>query len=160
HLTKNDVGAAAALLRHYLEHFGAEACDRLRAQVEFHGDAQYGLGDLLPNAIAALSSGYRRAKGAANSWSQQETVAASAKLSKDLAAAKGKTAVDQWQINTAIHFNSWANLQKQDFAPLANAFRSLTETFVCGSCNEMLRISPPKGSKEALRCDCGAVNLN
>ena len=45
YLAKNDVRSAAALLRHYLEYFCKEACDRLRAQVEFHGDAQFEFGD-------------------------------------------------------------------------------------------------------------------
>ena len=56
HLARNDVRAGAALLRHYLEHFAKEACDRLRASVEFRGDAQFMLGDLLPNATSSLDS--------------------------------------------------------------------------------------------------------
>lgn len=54
HLAKNDVRAAAALLRHYLEHFAKDACDRLCASVEFGGDAQFAPGDLLPNATKTL----------------------------------------------------------------------------------------------------------
>jgi hypothetical protein len=37
YLSKQDVRAAAALLRHYLEHFAKEVCGRLRAKVEFRG---------------------------------------------------------------------------------------------------------------------------
>lgn len=59
-LAKNDVRAAAALLRHYLEHFAKEACDRLRANVEFRGDAQFVLGDLLPNATTRSANSSRR----------------------------------------------------------------------------------------------------
>jgi recombinational DNA repair ATPase RecF len=160
HLVKNDVRAAAALLRHYLEHFGKEACDRLRAQVEFHGDAQFDLGDLLPNAIGALGGAYSRAKAAANSWNQQDVVAAIATRSDSFDVAKGKTSVDQWQINAAVHFNAWADLQKQDFTPLAAAYKNLIEAFSCASCKEMLSITPRKGKKEALRCSCGSINLN
>jgi recombinational DNA repair ATPase RecF len=160
HLAKNDVRAAAALLRHYLEHFGKEACDRLRAQVEFHGDAQFDLGDLLPNAIAALGNAYGRAKAAANSWNQQASIAAIAARSDGFDTTKAKISVDQWQINAAVHFNAWADLQKRDFAPLAAAYRGLVETFSCTSCSEMLAITPRKGKKEAIRCNCGAVNFN
>ena len=152
--------AAAALLRHYLEHFGKEACDRLRAHVEFHGDAQFDLGDLLPSAIAALSGAYRRAKAAANSWNQQTTVAAIAARSDDFDAIKTKASVDQWQINAAVHFNAWADLQRQDFAPVAVNYKNLVEAFSCSACCEMLSITPRKGNKEALRCSCGAVNYN
>lgn len=45
HLAKNDVRSAAALLRHHLEHFGKEACHRLRAKVECRSDAQFALED-------------------------------------------------------------------------------------------------------------------
>lgn len=160
HLAKNDVRAAAALLRHYLEHFGKEACDRLRAQVEFHGDAQFDLGDLLPNAISALGKAYGNAKAAANSWGQQDVVAAIAVRNAAFDAAKTKVATDQWQVNAAVHFNAWADLQKQDFEPLIFAFKALAGEFSCASCNEMLSITPRRGAKEGLRCTCGAVNLN
>ncbi len=122
--------AAAALLRRYLEHFGKEACDRLRAQVEFHSDAQFDLGDLLPNAIAALSNAYGRAKAAANSWNQQLAIAAIVAHSDGFDAARVKTSVDQWQINAAVHFNAWADLQKQDFSPLALAYKKLVEALL------------------------------
>lgn len=47
-IKENDIRAAASLLRYYLEYESAELCQRLRALVEFRGDAQYQLGDLLP----------------------------------------------------------------------------------------------------------------
>src|SRR5688572_29591260 len=68
HLSNNDVRAAAALLRHYLEFTAAELCHRLRAPVEFRGDAQYQLGDLLPSATRHMRRLFREAKKAANSW--------------------------------------------------------------------------------------------
>lgn len=74
HLAKDDVRAAAGLLRHYLEHFAKEACDRLRATVEFRGDAQFMLGDLLPNATSSLGSLLKKGKTAANSWGQKDVV--------------------------------------------------------------------------------------
>ncbi len=160
HLAKNDVRAAAALLRHYLEHFGKEACDRLRAQVEFHGDAQFDLGDLLPSAVSALGKAYGSAKAAANSWGQQEVLAAITVRSAAFDAVKDKVSTDQWQVNAALHFNAWADLQKQDFTPLVGAFKSLTEHFSCPACNEMLSITPRKGKKQGLRCRCGSVNFN
>jgi hypothetical protein len=73
---------------------------------------------------------------------------------------KAKIAVDQWQINAAVHFNAWASLQKQDFSPLSAAYRELVEAFSCTSCSEMLQVTPRKGTKEAVRCSCGAVNFN
>ena len=48
-LDKNDVAKAAALLRRYLEYTATILADKLRARVEFSGDARYDLSDLLPH---------------------------------------------------------------------------------------------------------------
>ena len=160
YLMKNDVRGAAALLRHYLEHFAKEACGRLRANVEFRGDAQFVLGDLLPNATQALGEIFRRAKAAANSWNQQDIVKAIADRENAFQDAKIKTNVEQWQVNAAVHFNTWADLKKEDFAPVVVAFRSFTETFACPTCEEIYYVVPDRGRKESLRCGCGATNLN
>src|SRR3546814_13898987 len=76
HLTKNDVSAAAAALRRYLEYFAGEASHRLRAAVEFRGDGEFMLGDTLPAAPSALGTAFKSATAAANSWGQAEVVAA------------------------------------------------------------------------------------
>ena len=152
--------AAAALLRHYLEHFAKEACDRLRANVEFRGDAQFMLGDLLPNATSALGDLLKKAKVAANSWKQKDVVERINTIESAFADAKTKTGYENWQINTAVHFNEWADLKKEDFAPVVTAFRSFTGAFACSTCNEMYFVAPNRDKKEALRCGCGNLNLN
>ncbi|MGN7880717.1 AAA family ATPase [Ensifer sp. 22460] len=160
HLVKNDVRAAAALLRHYLEHFAKEACDRLRASVEFRGDAQFALGDLLPNATSTLGDLLKKAKFAANSWNQKDVVERISAIEAAYTEAKAKTGYDNWQINTAVHFNEWADLQKADFTPVVSAFRGFTSSFGCTTCGEMYFVAPDRGKKEALRCGCGTLNLN
>ncbi|MCS4242693.1 recombinational DNA repair ATPase RecF [Rhizobium sp. BIGb0125] len=160
HLARNDVRAGAALLRHYLEYFAKEACDRLRADVEFRGDAQFTLGDLLPNATSSLGDLLKKAKVAANSWNQKETVEKINVIEETFGRAKTTTGYENWQINTAVHFNEWANFRKEDFAPVAKAFRAFTSTFGCDTCNEMYFVTPSRGRKEALRCGCGELNLN
>ncbi len=160
HLAKNDVRAAAALLRHYLEHFAKEACDRLRASVEFRGDAQFALGDLLPNATSTLGDLLKKAKVAANSWNQKDVVERISAIEAAYTEAKTKTGYDNWQINTAVHFNEWADLQKEDFTPVVAAFRRFTSSFSCTTCGELYFVAPDRGKKEALRCGCGTLNLN
>jgi len=160
YLAKNDVRAAAALLRHYLEHFAKEACDRLRANVEFRGDAQFMLGDLLPSATKTLSELLKRAKDAANSWNQKDAVGRISTIELSFTEAKNKTGYENWQINTAVHFNEWADLKKEDFTPVVSAFRTFTGAFGCSTCNEMYIVTPNRGKKEALRCGCGSLNLN
>lgn len=160
YLAKGDVRAAAALLRHYLEHFAKEACDRLRANVEFRGDAQFVLGDLLPNATSSLGDLLKKAKVAANSWNQKDVIEKIERLEAGFAEAKVKTSHDNWQMNVAVHFNAWADLKKEDFEPVVAAFKDFTGSFGCESCEEMLFVSPDRGKKVALRCGCGALNLN
>lgn len=160
YLAKGDVRAAAALLRHYLEHFAKEACDRLRANVEFRGDAQFMLGDLLPNATSSLGELLKKAKVAANSWNQKDVIEKIEMLEVAFADAKNMTNHDAWQLNAAVHFNSWADLTKGDFAPVVTAFRALTGCFGCDTCEEVYFVAPNRGKKEALRCGCGRLNLN
>jgi len=160
HLSKNDVSAAAAALRRYLEYFGGEASHRLRATVEFRGDGEFMLGDTLPAAISALGGAFKLAKVAANSWGQSDVVQAIALLEAPFTASKATTNVEQWQINKAVHYNAWADLEKGDFVPVVAAFRALISHFSCPTCEEMLSITPERGNKAGLRCTCGSVNLN
>ena len=114
-LKANDVRAAAALLRHYLEYVSQELCHRLGAPVQFRGDAHYQLGDLLPPAIARLRKLHRTAIQAAKSWDQSEQVEQIAKREAEFAARATASNVEQWQINAAVHYNSWASLGREDF---------------------------------------------
>jgi hypothetical protein len=143
-----------------LEYVSAELCDRLRAPVEFRGDAQYQLGDTLPQAIARLGSLYAKGKKAANSWGQAakvKEIGSTADSFSKLAAASG---VDYWQINTAIHYNAWENFTKSDFLPVVAAFRALLAGFCCGTCGAYMRVSPDRGTVESLRCECGEAQIN
>lgn len=160
HLAKNDVSAAAGVLRRYLEYFGAEASHRLRAPVEFRGDGEFMLGDTVPAATATLGNAFKTAKAAANSWNQTETIKAISLLEDPFTASKSKTNVEQWQINKAVHYNAWADLDKGDFEPVVAAYRAFTAHFSCQTCGEMLSVTPERGKKEGLRCTCGNINLN
>jgi hypothetical protein len=159
-LKKNDVRAAASLLRHYLEYTGAELCHRLRAQVEFRGDTQYQLGELLPPAIARMRYLYSRANEAANSWNQKEIIAEIVASAKKFGILADTSKAEQWQVNAAVHYNSWDNLSREDFEPVVKAFRELLDGFTCSECKEYLRVSPERETPESLRCECGKTNIN
>jgi len=157
---ENDVRAAASLLRHYLEYESAELCHRLRAQVEFRGDAQYQLGELLPPAIMRMRGLYRHAKEAGNSWNQREIIEQLAAREAEFAKLAETSNAEQWQINVAVHYNSWENLGKEDFAPVVKAFRDLLGAFTCALCGEYLRVSPEREAGESIRCECGKTMIN
>lgn len=160
HLERNNVRDAAALLRHYLEYFAKEACHSLRAKVEFRGDAQFTLGDLLPNAASKLKAHLGAGKAAAQSWGQTAPLASIGLIETALSEALKETLVDQWQVNAAVHYNEWATLQKQDFTPVVAAYKALVASFYCDTCNGTLFVTPHAGQAEALRCNCGALNVN
>ena len=159
-LGRGNVRGAAATLRHYLEHFGQETCHRLRAPVEFRDDAQFMLGDTLPNAVGSLGKTLKNGRAAATSWNQDSLATAIEEREKLFAAARTATKIDNWQVNAAVHFSGWADLKKEDFAPLVAAFRDLVNRFTCEGCGGLLYVSPERGEREALRCSCGTVNIN
>lgn len=156
----NDIRAAAALLRHYLEYVSAELCHRLRASVEYRGDVQYQLGELLPPAIAQLRTLIKRAKEAASSWNQRETLETLSAREAKFADLVKATNSDAWQVNTAVHYNSWDSLGKADFTPVVKAYQELLGGFTCLECGEYLRVSPDRETAESLRCDCGGTSIN
>lgn len=159
-LSNNNVSGASGTLRRYLEYFAGEASHRLRGKVEYRGDGQFMLGDLLPGAISAMSEGLKKAKGAANSWGQKDIIDAIAQREGVFAAARQAADADQWQLNAAVHYNPWADLSKEDFMPVAAAYKALVEQYSCSVCKGMLHVTPSRGAKEALRCGCGDTNLN
>ena len=63
-------------------------------------------------------------------------------------------------MNKAVHYNAWANFGKKDFEPVVAAFKELLESFRCGDCQSWLYVSPTRGTPEALRCQCMAINMN
>ena len=160
HLARNDVPQAAALLRRYLEHLSHEICHRLRAKVEFRGDAQFVLSDLLPSAIGSLRKLLKAGKVAAQSWGQNDEFQAINDLESGFSTAAAKSNAEQWQINTAVHYNQWASLQKGDFEPVVGAFRELTDKFRCDSCGGLLYVVPERGTPESLRCGCTTISVN
>jgi len=143
-----------------LEHFSKEACDRLRADVEFRGNAQFTLGDLMPRATSAMAKLLKQAKSAANSWGKKDLVAEITAKEDSFRALIQKTEIENWQVNAAVHFNAWASFNKNDFQPVINSFRQLTTFFSCSSCHMIFHVSPEREAKESLRCGCGDLNLN
>jgi hypothetical protein len=161
-VARDDIRAAAGLLRHYLEFASAEICHVLRAPVEFRGDAQFQLGDLLPAAIGKFGSLLREGKSVAQSWGRPEDMKAIEDLESGLKTCVATTKVDQWQVNSAVHYNAWADLHKEDFQPVVNAYRKLMESFGCSNtkCMGLFYVQPERGTREGVRCACGNTHIN
>lgn len=159
-VASNEIRAAAGQLRHYLEYAAAEWCARLGGRVEYRSDGKYELGDLLPAAIAAMNELYKKAKLTAQSWGDKPRVEEINGSHSAFTAAVTLSQSEQWEINPAIHFNEWANFQRQDFEPVVAAFKQLEREFECSGCGDLIYVVKSGSTKEAARCGCAKVNLN
>ena len=157
-----NVRAAAGVLRHYLEFAFGEICHRLRAPVEYRGDAQHDLGDLLPAALGRLGALLREGKSAAQSWKRTAEVTAIEARETEFKSRVSATNAEQWQINPAVHYNEWGNFTPEDFRPVVTSFRALMQSFSCIEplCLGQFYVQPEKGTRQELRCPCGATNIN
>jgi hypothetical protein len=161
-LNRNNISQAAGILRHFLEYTAVILADNLRAHVEYRGDGQYDLGDLMPNVLKEWRKWLEEGEKSATRWNRMDEKAkvfAKHAKSKELIA---RTNVEQWTINPSIHFNEWANFQPSEFQEIVSAFKELLENLQCENehCKSYLYILPRKGKVEELRCNCGATIIN
>jgi hypothetical protein len=158
-LETNNVLGASSLLRNYLERITPALAERLRAQVEYRSDGAHDFGDLIGPVVGRWKDLLRYAKAAASSWNKREEIECLAEMERRFTALYDRTGIDNWMINRALHYNEWANLQRQDFAPLVGAYRDFLACFECPNCRTLLYVTPKKGKAEVLRCTCNIFNL-
>ena len=161
-LDKNDVAKAAALLRRYLEYTATILADKLRARVEFSGDARYDLSDLLPHVLKEWKKRLENGEKSAQSWKRAEEKVKIANLRAKAKVLVAKTNTEEWAINPSVHFNKWENFQAYEFKDVVDAFKGLLEHLRCANadCRSYLYVSPHKGPAAVLRCDCGETSIN
>jgi hypothetical protein len=135
-------------------------CHRLRGVVEYRGDGNFGFGDLITGAANALTDAYKKAKASANSWNKQEVVTAIGERASAFTAAREAAKVDQWQLNAGVHYNPWADLTREDFQHVVDAYKAFAAHFECANCLELLWVTPEYKPKEQLCCACGDASLN
>jgi hypothetical protein len=112
----------------------------------------------MPGVLAAWKSLLKLAREAAVGWGQETKPIEL--LEADAKDKIGKSNSEQWMINKAVHYNAWATLQAKEFEKVMAAWKAMLESMQCSKCREIVYVTPRKGPKEALRCDCGKVNLN
>ena len=159
-LAKGKVEAAAAALRHHLEYVARHLADQLGASPPFRADGDYELGELMPSVLARMDRLLGKAADSAQSWGKSAEKDGIAECRASLAASRGATAVEQWVVNKALHYNEWANFGKKDFEPVVAAFRDLLDRFRCETCDSWLYVTPRRGPSESLRCPCDGVSFN
>ncbi len=161
-LEKNNVANSAGLLRRYLEYSATVLADNLRAPVEFRGDGHYDLGDLLPRVLKEWTKKLEIGEKSAKHWNQKEEEKSLTTKRTNAKKLIAKTNTERWMINPSVHYNEWANFEKNEFQEVVDAFKELLESLQCEnkSCTSFLYVSPPKGKAEEIRCNCGATSIN
>ncbi len=159
-LDRDNIPEAAFKLRRGSEDFFESACDSLRAEVIYNSEMQWQLDDWLLAAMNQYKDLLKRGRRAALSWGATNTVAILDEKESIRKQVYRRTFVEQWAINGSVHFNNWENMSKQDFTPVADAFRDLQALFECSDCGGLLQRLPSKGPLNSVKCRCGNVNWN
>ena len=160
HLNLDDVNGAAFRLRRGTEDFFEDVCNALGAQITYNSGMQWQLDDWLPAAMDQYRDLVRRGRGAASSWGENDAIATFDELESVRKQIYDRTYVEQWSINASVHHNNWENMSKEDFSPVADAFRDLQSLFTCSTCGGLLEKMPRKGTLQVAKCPCGKVNWN
>ena len=159
-LDNEDVPSAAQKLRRGCEEFFGLVCDSLQAAVRYKLDGRWELGDFLPAAMHQYRSLLKKAKSVAQTWDDQESFEKLQELDSTVGQIYSRCGVEQWAVNAGVHYNNWANLSKNDFYPVIEAFEDLCAIFACGQCGGMLHIATKGPEPVEVRCNCGAVSWN
>ncbi|HEY2234802.1 MAG TPA: AAA family ATPase [Candidatus Angelobacter sp.] len=159
-LDAGKVKDAATVLRRYLEYISGQLADKLRAKVEFRGDLRHDLSDLFDAVVGEWRRLLNDGIQAARSWSNKTEEIKISEMLKEFSAKIKESEGERWTINVGVHYNDWANFSKEDFAPVVEAYKKLLETMRCPTCQTFLHVTPVKGHKENLRCNCGATSIN
>jgi len=159
-LSTNEISPAAHLLRRYLEYLFGEICGNLEAPVVYRGDNQHSLGELLPQGCSRFIGIMKEAIKVSTHWKKPDEATEIEAQKKAFTDAYTKAQVEQWAINPAVHYNKWENMQKEDFAPVVSAFKSLCDFFYCSKCSSLLSLSKSGYKKDSMKCPCGSISFN
>ncbi len=159
-LAGEDIPEAAGRLRRLLESLSVELADSLGAVVTYRCDNDHTLGELLPAVLSCFDKLLKKALASAQQWGNEEVSAELTELTQKIRMSRNRVNVEQWPINKAIHYNSWADFSKEDFEEVLASFKQLLDCIKCGRCNSWLEVLGKGHQAEALKCDCGNITLN
>lgn len=160
HLKKDEVSEAAAILRRHLEFVAHELASNLGAMTPHRPEGGHELGELLPSVVGRFKSLLGKAADSAQAWKNDSAKAALSNMKNRFAECTVNSNVEQWAVNSAVHYNTWADFVRQDFQPVVTAFKDLLSCFSCPACKSWLHICPRRGNEETLRCDCSKISFN
>ena len=157
-LEQNRIREAAFKLRRGSEDFFESVCDALGAKVTYNSNMRWELGDFLFPAMSRYKELLKEAISAAKSWGREDVVADLDKRESIRNQIYKRVNMEQWAVNTAVHFNNWENMERKDFSPVVDAFKDLHSLFRCLECESILEAIPRKHTTQTVQCSCGKVN--
>lgn len=160
HIKNETIASAAPILRQYLEYIMSELSCKLRVKLEVTLNNSHDFGEISDAVIQRYKELLKKAKAAANTWNQKDTLEEIKKIDEKFNDSVRATKVEQWVLNPSVHYNEWANFTPKDFKLLKEAFFDLLNQFKCHECLNWIYVLPPKGSTEEIRCECGRFSLN
>ncbi len=159
YLNKRDIPNAAFTLRRGLEQIFSKICDNLRVNVVYKINGRYELSNFLSPAISTYKKLLKKAKNSAHSWGKEEEYEELNTQSSIASQIFSRTYAEQWTVNTAVHYNNWADFSLNDFKPVVEAFEDLCQLFLCNDCGEYIQLLKDSNMQDvSVSCDCGGFN--
>ncbi len=158
-LAKGKVESAGAALRRHLEYAMSVLADQLGARPQYRADGTYELDEMLTSVLKRAKELWGKAAEAAKYWKNDVAEKEARERKQFLAACDASARVEQWAVNKLVHYNAWANFGKNDFEPVARAFKELLECFRCKSCDGWIYVLP-RVNPQSLRCTCTKIEFN
>lgn len=158
-LDKDDVPSAAHKLRREAEYFFENVCDFLYAKIPYKGNHQWELGEYAAAAVSALKTAVDR--GIKNfKKAKQDDKAKELETFYDSAKTIiAKSNIEQWVVNATVHYNKWADLTKNDFSPVVDAFKDVFKLFECSKCHGLLNMERGVGDSATKTVVCNCRNI-
>jgi energy-coupling factor transporter ATP-binding protein EcfA2 len=158
-LATGKVDSAAAALRHHLEYAMSVLADQLGARPQYRADGTYELEEMLTSVLKRTKELWTTAAESAKSWGKGDKEKIALEHKQFLGSCNAAMRIEQWSVNKAVHYNSWANFGVNDFKPVVAAFKELMECFRCAVCEGWIYVLP-KVNPQSLRCSCETVSFN
>jgi len=159
-LGKSDSNSAAARLRNGSERFFESVCDATWARVRYRADGRWELGDFMEAALGRYRDILKMSKSAAQSWGNKKEFEQLSELDSVRVQIVQRTNLEQWAVNSAVHYSKWHEFEPCDLKPIVEAFKDCFQLFLCTKCGAMIRVTEEKRQPTGVRCSCQHINWN
>jgi recombinational DNA repair ATPase RecF len=159
-IEKDDISTAAARLRRFLEEATADIAQKIQGRVPYRPDGDYDFGEFLGAVNGRHGDLLKKASKSANAWGNAKGAERIEQLKAERSGILPDQQSENWAINKLVHYNEWATMSRADFEPVVEVSKRFLAQFRCEKCGGTVYVAGRYGDEDALRCSCGAYNLN